>query len=151
MKGGRIKKTAVLIFAGVLIFGGFFSLSAQQHSDDTVLEAMSVSMGAYFMAAMMAGMGNAPEGVSFDPETGNMKFTAFDVTEMSEAYSSISGDVEGSETEGFDFDFSLSGGPVSTVRYTLTQQQMQNQPEEMVIYADGSKYVLPLEGTKQMQ
>jgi hypothetical protein len=144
-----MKKIFVILCVSLYLFGGIFSASAQQHSLDQVMEAMSISMGAYFMAAMMSGMGNTPDSVSFDQETGNLSFDNYSLTDMNEMYSSISGNVTGSEEEGFRFDFSLQGGPISTLRYTLTDQEMQNQPEEVVIFADGQRYVLPIEEMQQ--
>ena len=145
-----MKRLTALTFALLLIFSGFSSLSAQQQSLDKVMEAMSISMGAYFMAAMMSGMGSTPQGIEFDQNTGNMTFSNFDVTDMTDVYTSLSGTVKGTEAAGYDFDFSLRGGPISTIRYSLTEEEMQNQPDKLVIYADGKKYEVPLTGDQPL-
>jgi hypothetical protein len=146
-----MKRTAILLCLVLFVFGGFFSVSAQKHANEDVVGAMSISMGAYVSAIMMSQMGSPPEGVEFDQETGNVTFTNFDVTEITEEYSELSGDVTVTEENTYEFDFALKGGPISTISYSLTEKEMQEQPEELVVIADGREYVLPYMGPKPAQ
>jgi hypothetical protein len=75
---------------------------------------------------------------------GKVTFTRFSLADMSETYTHISGNVSGSEEEGIKVDCTLEGGAVSSIRYSMSNEALETQPEEMTVFADEKKQVIPV-------
>lgn len=129
-----MKKTIAIGTVAVLLFalagcGG--SGGGSSVSEDDAKQAFMVSFVSVLTASFGLAFGQEIPGATLDEETQELTLKDFSLEELAGAgsdipYTSVSGSVM-SEEEAMVTDLTLEGGPVESIGYTLTGDQMQNQ------------------------
>ena len=129
-----MKKTIAIGAVVVLLFalagcGG--SGGGSSVSEDDAKQAFMVSFVSVLTASFGLAFGQEIPGATLDEETQELTLKDFSLEELAGAgsdipYTSVSGSVM-SEEEAMVTDLTLEGGPVESIGYTLTGDQMQNQ------------------------
>ena len=129
-----MKKTIAIGTVAVLLFalagcGG--SGGGSSVSEDDAKQAFMVSFVSVLTASFGLAFGQEIPGATLDEETQELTLKDFSLEELAGAgmdipYTSVSGSVI-SEEEAMVTDLTLEGGPVESIGYTVTGDQMQNQ------------------------
>lgn len=114
-----------------------------------VAEAVALAQLTYVFGALIEYFGDPVEGFSFNETTGVMTFTSFDITELETSYTTVSGTVSFMPDDSLEFDLTFTGGPISSLYFTLDSEQIDTlENEESVsvdVTADGDEYTVTLE------
>jgi hypothetical protein len=101
-------------------------------SDDEAKTGFMVSFVSVFSASMGLAIGQEMEGASLDPETEVLTLESFDLAQFAEesesdvlGYTAVSG-TAGPDGDDLVVDVSMVGGPVETIQYRMTAEQLQN-------------------------
>lgn len=128
-----MKRLGLIAVIAIVVLGG---CAGTPVTEEQATEAFGVSFGAYFMAAMSAAFGNAPEGVEMNEEGTEVTFTDFDVSEMKTDYSTMSGTFVGSDEGGLVADLTFTGGIVETISYSIDDVE---DAQEVTVTVNGKE------------
>ena len=92
-------------------------------SSEQAEEAFLVAFGSAYVGSMAAQFEQPLPGMTLDAESGTITFEEFDVSELQTQYETLSGEVTSTE-ESANADFTLTGGPVETISFDLSADQM---------------------------
>jgi ABC-type glycerol-3-phosphate transport system substrate-binding protein len=144
------KIVAILISIALLVSlaacggssGSSGSARSSSVSEEDAIAAFTITASVVMMSAMFLAFGQEIEGISMDDEN-TLVFDNVSIASMFEgmgeaaddlpdiAYTTFSGTAASSE-EGTVIDLSLEGGPVSTLKYTLTEEMISIGEDETV-------------------
>jgi len=111
-------------------------------SEEDAIAAFTITASVVMMSAMFLAFGQEIEGITMDEEN-TLVFDNVSIASMFEgmgeaaddlpdiAYTTFSGTAASSE-EGTEIDLTLEGGPVSTLKYTLTEEMISIGEDETV-------------------
>lgn len=117
---------AVTLVLAVVALAGCGSGSGAEVTSEEAEEAFIVAFGGAYVGSMAAQVGQSMPGVSINAESNEVVFEEFDVSDLQTTYDTLSGTIETTE-ESATADFSLTGGPVETISFDLTAEQMSDQ------------------------
>ena len=119
---------AVMIVGALAGCGGSGRGGAAPVSVDEAKEAFTVGFVSVFMVSIGAAFGQEMEGVTLDEEAEEIRMDGFDITEFAQesqiSYTAVSGSVR-SEDDRMVADLQLVGGPVTTITFSLGQEELQ--------------------------
>ena len=116
--------TLLLIVVVLGVFSG--CRSEDQITSEQAEEAFMVAFGGAYVGSIAAQVGQPLPGISFDQENNAIVFEDFDVSELQTDYQAISGTVTSTE-ESATASFTLTGGPVETISFSMGPDQMSNE------------------------
>jgi hypothetical protein len=116
-----------------------------------VVEAIAVAQLSYGLGIFVALFGDPIDELDFNETTAVLTFTDFDISESEMGYSTVSGTVGPTPDGSIDFDLAFTGGPISSLQFTLTSEQTEaldvGESVSIVATADGEEYTVTLEST----
>lgn len=112
-------------------------------ADEEVEKATAVSYASWMTAALAAGFGQAPEGVTVSEDNTTVTLDNLDISEFQMGYQTVSGTVVTDE-ERVVFDMSMTGGPVSTIAYELSVEDINSTAFEVSVTANKKSYDVAL-------
>ena len=118
--------------------------SSARVSVDEAEEAFVAAFSGAYIGSFVAQLGREIDGVMLDSETDEMLFDEFDISALGTQYSTISGSAT-TTAESLLGTFELSEGPVQTLSFELTVDQMRAESIEAVVLANGDEVEIAVE------
>ncbi|MBN2049759.1 MAG: hypothetical protein JW760_04890 [Spirochaetales bacterium] len=150
------KKLTVVVLIISLLALAFSSceLFAPIHTEEEVLLAWAITFS-YGLTASIA-YAFDPEsaealGITYNAETEVLTLSDFVIDDPDDDidYASLSGTIASGTNDSSIFDFSLKGGTISEISYTMTEDQMNSilasESFDLDITADGRGYTIKVE------
>jgi hypothetical protein len=133
------QRTFTLLVVLALLTGGLAGASAQEQQldDETVMEAAGTIFSLYLYGATGMQYGQIPEGISYDEEAQRFRYEEVDLTGLSDSYTRATGTIIREAENTLQFDFTLTGGPVSTITYRIARDTddpaARSKPTDIVV------------------
>ena len=106
-------------------------------TDEEVMEAAGTMFSVFIYGAAGMEYGQVPEGISYDEKNEVFRYENLDVTGLSEVYSKVDGTIKREGKDRLVFDFSLTGGPIRTMKYRIGPDsgnpQGMSAPSDLVV------------------
>jgi hypothetical protein len=126
MRTNRSHVATVVAFALVIVLALTACNRGSQVTAAQAEEAFMVAFGGAYVGSMAAQFGQPLPGMEIDSEDNAVRFQDFDVTDLETEYTAISGSITATEN-AVDADFTLTDGPVETIAFTLSADEMSSQ------------------------
>jgi hypothetical protein len=138
-----LRRTVTLVLFALLLLSPFSAAAQEQQlNDEKVMNAARTIFTLYLFGATGMQQGQAPDGVSYDDEGKRFSFEKVDLAGLSEIYTSATGTITREAKDRLLFNFTLTGGPVSTIKYRIAKDpnDPQGKSKPMDIKVNGSPY-----------
>lgn len=99
-------------------------------------EAFVAAFGGAYIGSFFVQLGQELNGVVLNDETDTMEFDGFRIADLGTRYTELSGAARTTATSLLG-DFTLLEGPVETIRFELSVEQMRAETIEATVIANG--------------
>lgn len=122
MRTRRISPAALMLLLAAAVVTLTNCEQQAEISDDQAQEAFMVAFGSAYVGSMAAQLDQTLDGVEVRDD-GTVVFDGFDVTDLETDYTTVSGTLTAAD-EAARADLTLAGGPVATIAFDLTLEQL---------------------------
>ena len=139
----QLRKTIGIVVAAALVLG--LASCGSQLAEEDVQQATAVSYASWMTSALAAAFGEVPEGVSVSDDQTTVTMDNLDISEFEQGYTTVSGTVVANQEDNtVSFDLTMEGGPVSSIAYQLSGDEVSADAFDVTVTANRQSYDISL-------